>query len=217
MYIYYDPSRGHSPFYVGKAKSLSVAYRHLNGKSHSPTVSGRIAQIRDSGSEPKVGLYICENDKEAMNLEQQLIAQLGRRVLNKGPLLNLTDGGDGECGRVVSQETCNKISLALSGKTRGSHKPETIEKIKASHVGRIYHSASDETKAKMSKAHLGIERPEFSKLMKGRPKSAQMRERLSAAKLGVPRPKLTCPHCGKQGGDGNMKRWHFDNCKQSHL
>ena len=25
--------------------------------------------------------------------------------------------------------------------------------------------------------------------------------------------KLTCPHCGKQGGATNMKRFHMDNCK----
>jgi hypothetical protein len=25
---------------------------------------------------------------------------------------------------------------------------------------------------------------------------------------------ITCPHCGKQGGNGIMKRWHFDNCKE---
>lgn len=27
------------------------------------------------------------------------------------------------------------------------------------------------------------------------------------------RKKETCPHCGKEGGEGIMKRWHFDNCK----
>jgi hypothetical protein len=25
---------------------------------------------------------------------------------------------------------------------------------------------------------------------------------------------VTCPHCGKQGGLGIMKRWHFDNCNK---
>lgn len=25
--------------------------------------------------------------------------------------------------------------------------------------------------------------------------------------------KIICPHCGKQGGGGNMPRYHFDNCK----
>ncbi len=24
---------------------------------------------------------------------------------------------------------------------------------------------------------------------------------------------IECPHCGKSGNVGNMKRWHFDNCK----
>lgn len=26
--------------------------------------------------------------------------------------------------------------------------------------------------------------------------------------------RVICPHCGVQGGGGNMKRFHFDNCKQ---
>jgi len=29
----------------------------------------------------------------------------------------------------------------------------------------------------------------------------------------VPKPKVTCPCCGKIGGAGSMGRWHFDNCK----
>lgn len=26
---------------------------------------------------------------------------------------------------------------------------------------------------------------------------------------------VQCPHCGKEGGGGNMKRYHFDNCSQN--
>ena len=26
-----------------------------------------------------------------------------------------------------------------------------------------------------------------------------------------------CPHCDKIGGEGNMQRWHFDNCKVSRV
>lgn len=29
----------------------------------------------------------------------------------------------------------------------------------------------------------------------------------------VKHSKATCPHCGKTGGKGGMKRYHFDNCK----
>lgn len=32
-------------------------------------------------------------------------------------------------------------------------------------------------------------------------------------KLRKPRPLITCPHCGKTGGNSLMKRWHFGNCK----
>jgi predicted GIY-YIG superfamily endonuclease len=29
----------------------------------------------------------------------------------------------------------------------------------------------------------------------------------------VPKKIIECPHCGKQGGEPQMKRWHYDNCK----
>ncbi len=30
-----------------------------------------------------------------------------------------------------------------------------------------------------------------------------------------PQEQVTCPHCGKTGGVGNMNRYHFDFCKQN--
>jgi hypothetical protein len=33
------------------------------------------------------------------------------------------------------------------------------------------------------------------------------------AQRGIARKKVVCPHCGKEGGEGIMIRWHFDNCK----
>lgn len=32
-------------------------------------------------------------------------------------------------------------------------------------------------------------------------------------KLRIPKKRLVCPHCNKEGGNSQMKRWHFDNCK----
>ena len=29
-----------------------------------------------------------------------------------------------------------------------------------------------------------------------------------------PKPKVICPHCNKEGGLPQMKRWHFNNCKE---
>jgi len=39
----------------------------------------------------------------------------------------------------------------------------------------------------------------------------EFRQRLSAACKGK-RQVVECPHCGVQGGGGNMRRYHFDKC-----
>lgn len=68
--------------------------------------------------------------------------------------------------------------------------------------GILGYTHTDEARATMSKAG------------KGRTVSDETRARTSAALLGIPKPKTTCPHCHKIGGGANnMNRWHFDNCK----
>lgn len=44
--------------------------------------------------------------------------------------------------------------------------------------------------------------------------TAETKHKMSIAKLGIPKPKIECPHCGKIGGYPQMKQWHFDNCKE---
>jgi len=39
------------------------------------------------------------------------------------------------------------------------------------------------------------------------------RIKISRANRGRPKPKVTCPHCGKVGGCNVMPRYHFNNCK----
>jgi hypothetical protein len=40
---------------------------------------------------------------------------------------------------------------------------------------------------------------------------------ISAAKSGIPKPLVQCPHCNKTGGFPQMKRWHFDKCKRLNI
>jgi len=40
----------------------------------------------------------------------------------------------------------------------------------------------------------------------------QFKKLMSKKFKGKERSKLQCPYCDKIGGDGNMQRWHFDNC-----
>ena len=55
--------------------------------------------------------------EEACEKEKEFISLYGRRDLGKGPLVNLTDGGDSIKGYVMTQEHKNKISKANKGNT----------------------------------------------------------------------------------------------------
>lgn len=76
-----------------------------------------------------------------------------------------------------------------------------------------------------NKGTIGLIKPNRTTLVKGNTLrkgktgyKLTLEQRLSRTKsrqkfIGVPRPTLTCPHCNKTGGDGNMIRWHFNKCK----
>lgn len=105
------------------------------------------------------------------------------------------------------------------------HTVEAKEKIKEAATGRI---ASDEAKGKMSKNNFARLNPqkqkEHARQAPAGPKSAEHKEKIRQAALqtkagrknkGVPKPTTICPHCGKVGSVNTMRRWHFDNCKNS--
>lgn len=85
------------------------------------------------------------------------------------------------------------------------HSSETIEKqrevkrgAKNPNYGKVI---SPEQKLKISKAN------------KGKKRTKEFCELISAMKLAEPVKR--CPHCGAESkSQGNMTRWHFDNCKQ---
>lgn len=50
---------------------------------------------------------------------------------------------------------------------------------------------------------------------KGKSFSEIHKKRISEACKDRKMPTTKCPHCNKIGDIGNMKRWHFDNCKEA--
>lgn len=66
-----------------------------------------------------------------------------------------------------------------------------------------------ETRNKMSKSKLG------NTIMVGRKLSDSTKKKMSEIKKGRTYTETTvlCPHCGKEGGQRNMTRYHFNNCK----
>lgn len=117
VYIYY---RQDVPFYVGMGKNLRDR-SHLSqvkkGKGlKNPHLENTIKKMLREDQLPhivRVAGGLTEED--AKRLEVKLIAEHGRADLGKGPLTNMTDGGDGYVG--WSPEARARLSAKKKGKT----------------------------------------------------------------------------------------------------
>ena len=127
-YVYvYLREDGHppSPYYVGKGKDKRFQARHgrkyTNNGYWNPPKEENIRFVKTNLT-----------DAEAIELEKKLIKQYGRKDNNTGILRNFTDGGEGSSGRLVKQETVEKIKAKLIGRKAS---PETCAKISESMKG----------------------------------------------------------------------------------
>lgn len=94
VYAYFRPDG--RPCYIGKGKGNRIAHRGKTGRNkHFLNI---LAQAKASGQEMQ-SIKIAEGltDQEAIQLEKDMILLIGREA-NGGPLVNLTDGGDGAAG-----------------------------------------------------------------------------------------------------------------------
>lgn len=66
--------------------------------------------------------------KEAQIKEKEFISLYGRKDLKTGILSNLTDGGEGTCGNVLSKKSRQKISFRLKGIKRDDIFKERMKK-----------------------------------------------------------------------------------------
>lgn len=101
-YIHRDPSRQNEAFYVGKGKGRR-AYTHLTRKDRHP-LTARLKAM--NGIKPSIEIIHAINEDHAYLLETCLIDLIGRKDKGLGPLLNLSDGGEGLSG--PSKELCEK-------------------------------------------------------------------------------------------------------------
>jgi len=97
-YYVYILSYNEIPFYVGKG-SGSRMYSHVQtakrNKSKHPVLS-KIRKILANNENVEYSkIFFTDNAVEAYSKEIETIKSIGRRNLHEGPLLNLTDGGEG--------------------------------------------------------------------------------------------------------------------------
>jgi hypothetical protein len=127
-------------------------------------------------------LFYCLS-KEEMN--QREIETIKAMCANGSGGYNLTDGGKGANGHIVSDETREKMRIVMTGR---KFSEERRAKAGKAHIGL---KRSDETKAKMSKAHKGHHRN------LGWKPSEETRAKLSLAKKGRPPNSVGSPKTAK--------------------
>ena len=93
-------------------------------------------------------------------------------------LNNLTNGGDGVCGKPHTEETKSKISKANKGKIISE---EQKRKLSNKQTGKKY---SNEAKMKMSESHRGKLKSEETKNKMRKPKSEESKRKMSEARKG---------------------------------
>lgn len=153
---------------------------------------------------------VFDTKEEARNWEYRFLCRV--QASTKSNWLN-QHNGDGDFlnkgGRKLSEAHRKKLSEAF----KGIPKPGTSTAMRGNthNKGKKF---TEESKAKCSVSKVG------NKNRKGIPHSKEMRqiisERTSAALKGIPKKTVTCPHCNKTGGAGNMQRYHFEFCKLIH-
>lgn len=180
VYVYLDPlyqiyseygdlKFDNLPIYIGKGKGGRLK-EHLR-KTNNPIFRNKIKCWKRKGVEPII-IKIHENitEQEAWDLEKKYIVTIGRLDQGNGPLLNLTDGGDGPAGRIP----WNK------GKKTG---PQSEQ-----HRARKSASSKGTPKSDLTRQRISVSTT-------GKPKSETHKENLRKANLG----KSNHPNKGKTG------------------
>lgn len=133
-YVYGNYIFEYEPFYIGKGCGNRIN-NTLYDKSKFKL--NKISKLNNTNIEI-ISKKISENlsNEDSIILEKKLINKIGRRDLNSGTLVNLTDGGDGRINSKHSIETKNKISRNRRGKGIGwVHSNNTLKKMSEKQSG----------------------------------------------------------------------------------
>jgi len=149
FYTYAYLREDRTPYYIGKGQGKRAFTKRKN-EIQKPKDRSRIILLKQNLTE-----------EEAFKHEEYLINIFGRIDLGTGILRNKTNGGEGNSGKIVSEETRKKLSIAAKNqirtkeyckkisliKTGFKHSEESKRKISEKHKGRV---VSEETKKKLS-------------------------------------------------------------------
>jgi hypothetical protein len=102
-------------FYIGVGVNKYRAYKKFGRNQHWKNIAQKGYQVE----------IIFENLtwEKAIEKEKDLILLYGRRDLGLGPLVNMTDGGEGVVGQIRSETSKKRHSEAMIGRLVGEKNP----------------------------------------------------------------------------------------------
>ena len=162
MYYTYILKDDNNPFYVGKGTKDRM-YHHKRKAKATKIKLPVLDKIRKMVKNNKEIIYekvlISENEQEIIDKEVELIKKIGRRDLGTGPLLNLTDGGEGVIGYVWTESHKKNLSKAVKKAIKeGRFKPNGAKferdsnyKEKMSKAIKDYYKNNPQAKKRVSK------------------------------------------------------------------
>ena len=195
MYIYKTTNLINNKIYIGQS---SYSVEESTNYKGSGTLLHLAFNKYHNENFTKVILERDIQSKEVLDtLEIYYIDKYNSTDRNIG--YNITKGGRGSFGMKFSEEHKNKLSESLSGRR---HTAATKKKMSEAKKGKTGPLLSEEHKNKLSES------------LKGRRHTAASKKKMKDA---VRKP-LTiayepCQYCGKKLTQGQMTRWHGDNCK----
>jgi hypothetical protein len=165
-------------FYIGIGIDLNRPYSRKNRNIHWHRIVNKVGYIVEI-------MYENIDWNTACNIEIGLIKQYGRRDLKTGSLVNMTDGGDGNAGMIITEEHRAKLSKSHIGIHAGDKHPlygkpvstETRKKLSIANSGKKFsiehrqkigianskRKLSQETRNKISNSHIGQKQSEETK------------------------------------------------------
>lgn len=117
-YLFADPKSG-TWCYVGKGKGSR--WRSHFSRSTNRRLGNLIKKRVLEGFEMKPVIIEASDNADAVEMETLLIAMLGREDRKTGTLFNLSDGGEGNTGRIISTQTRERIRAAAKAAALRPH------------------------------------------------------------------------------------------------
>jgi hypothetical protein len=109
-----------TPYYIGKGTRNRAYTRSERKKNRRPPQDKNRILILKRGL----------TEEEAFRHECYMIAVFGRKDLGTGILINLTDGGEGVSGLIVTEETKEKMSKTRKGRPIPEAQKKLLSEVK---------------------------------------------------------------------------------------